>query len=67
MSTRENHIANAMREVGKELAAAAFDRLPTCMTCLYFDEQTEMCTRYNARPPARVIAYGCPDHDSLPF
>jgi hypothetical protein len=67
MSSRENHIADAMRDVGKRLAQEAFDKLPTCMTCLYFDETSETCTMFNARPPARVIAYGCPSHDPLPF
>lgn len=31
----------------------------TCLACVHFDEPSEHCKRYSARPPARVIAYGC--------
>ena len=41
----------------------------TCITCMHFIENTEHCTVFGARPPARVIAYGCPkyDNDDIPF
>lgn len=32
--------------------------------------EPEMCTKFKARPPARVIAFGCKDYedeDSIPF
>lgn len=32
--------------------------------------QPETCAKFEARPPARVIAFGCPDYedeDSIPF
>lgn len=35
-----------------------------------FKYAPETCTKYNMRPPARVIAFGCPayeDEDSIPF
>ncbi len=39
-----------------------------CLTCTYFVEHMEMCERFNARPPARIIAYGCEKHsDEIPF
>ena len=34
-------------------------RRPTCIACIHFDEPTEVCSLYQARPPARVIAKGC--------
>jgi hypothetical protein len=34
--------------------------LHSCMTCIHFKEGTEICALYEERPPARVIAYGCP-------
>lgn len=36
--------------------------IPSCMTCANFDEQKEVCDAVHPprRPPARVIAYGCP-------
>jgi hypothetical protein len=42
----------------------------SCINCLFFTEQTEICKRYNARPPARIIAMSCKDWDDkndVPF
>ncbi|WLJ71057.1 hypothetical protein [Sphingomonas phage Kimi] len=42
----------------------------SCIACDHFLEQTEQCTKYGARPPARVIAFGCPsfeDDNDIPF
>jgi hypothetical protein len=33
--------------------------VPCCLHCDRFDEKTEKCSLYNARPPARVIALSC--------
>jgi len=35
------------------------DALKTCITCSEFTEETEICKKFKARPPARVIAFGC--------
>lgn len=40
-----------------------------CITCAHWDK-SEICRLYKARPPAEVIAYGCPsyvDFDIIPF
>lgn len=48
----------------------------SCLSCMYFDEdgrksgEKEQCTAYKERPPARVIAFACPnysDADDIPF
>jgi hypothetical protein len=42
----------------------------TCLTCTLFNEKQELCNKWKSRPPARVIAYGCPDYfaeDEIPF
>lgn len=42
----------------------------TCLNCFHFIEKDENCKMYNARPPARIIAYGCKSHDdndNIPF
>lgn len=44
----------------------------TCMTCIAFDEPREICKRHpeRGRPPAKIIAYGCPEYfneDEIPF
>lgn len=36
-----------------------------CISCDHFDEPNEICAKYKARPPARVIAHGCVSWDNL--
>lgn len=56
------------------ILSALFDRLEpiyeSCLNCDNFNEKDELCKLYNKRPPARVIAYGCPlwkDAYEIPF
>lgn len=42
----------------------------SCLNCTFFTEATELCQKYNARPPARIIAFACKDYtdiDDIPF
>lgn len=42
----------------------------TCLNCQHFVEGLETCKLWNARPPARVIAFGCQSHldiEGVPF
>ena len=42
----------------------------SCINCLHFNEKEEICKLYKARPPARVIVFGCSsyaDVDEVPF
>lgn len=44
----------------------------SCLTCDFFKEKEEVCTKYNnQRPPARIIAFGCPTYaninEDIPF
>ena len=42
-------------------------RRPSCLTCEHFDEPTEGCgLGGGARPPARIIAFGCPRYLAEP-
>lgn len=48
--------------------------LKTCLNCEFFEERTELChnqtncPQYPARPPARIIAFGCDRYlDKPPF
>lgn len=33
-----------------------------CINCKHFDETTELCSKFQSRPPARVIAMSCGTH-----
>ena len=37
----------------------------SCLNCLLFNERAELCNKYNQRPPARIIAYGCKDWEDI--
>ena len=38
-----------------------------CLTCEHW-RNDEICGKWNARPPAKIIVSGCPDHtDLIPF
>lgn len=39
----------------------------SCLTCCHFNEATETCLTYQVRPPARVLAFGCPSWQREPF
>jgi hypothetical protein len=38
----------------------------SCLTCEHFEEATEVCRLAQVRPPARVIALGCPKYFEVP-
>lgn len=64
----EEVVSNIIRAVRSTLAG----ELPcsSCLSCVHFNEPTEICGVYNQRPPARVIANGCPayiDYYEVPF
>jgi len=44
-------------------------RRKCCLTCQHFDEDREGCALYDMnRPPARIVAYGCPSYlENPPF
>lgn len=49
---------------------AEIDPFQTCVTCTNFDHSKELCKLCGLRPPADVIAYGCPMYDDdteIPF
>lgn len=50
-------------EIGAEKSGAG----KTCLTCLNFDEVSEICALGGKRPPARVIVSGCKSFDPSPF
>lgn len=40
----------------------------TCITCDSWEPGKELCNRFQKRPPAKVIAFGCPAYENeIPF
>lgn len=64
MTTHSQLLDQAVRDVVRALE----ENRATCLRCINFDEITERCTLANQRPPARVIAFGCPKFaPDIPF
>ena len=56
----------ALRIVEALGALKPCDILKSCITCDHFNEPNETCKiSNNMRPPARIIAYGCPKYESI--
>lgn len=39
----------------------------TCLNCLHWEPQGELCKLANQRPPAETIVYGCAGWVDCPF
>ena len=54
--------------VGPAVFNAFMDATRTCITCDHWQANTEICGLYNARPPAKIIAFGCESYiNEIPF
>lgn len=67
-------LAAKSREAGmKDLAVIITNWLmemgmfTTCCNCAHWNDETEMCDKFNARPPAKIIVQGCGAHQEIPF
>jgi hypothetical protein len=41
--------------------------LPSCLSCEMWDNKDEACSKYQVRPPIKVIMVGCVDWTFIPF
>ena len=39
----------------------------TCLNCHHWQSETEICGKFNQRPPAKIIVSGCEEHTDVPF
>lgn len=49
----------------KAIEAAKNFPFQNCLSCTRFNEPEERCKFFNAKPPARVIAFGCHEYDDV--
>lgn len=56
-----------VKQLTKELNAQLTMLQKNCTTCEEFDNTKEVCKKFNQRPPARIIAYGCEHWYDIPF
>jgi hypothetical protein len=62
MQQRANHLI----ELQAVLITAT--KWQTCLNCIDWSKDKEICNRFNARPPAHIIVSGCQDHFAdIPF
>lgn len=62
MSINNKILRAEAKEVLVDVILGALNKLEcvkSCVNCIYFNEKIEHCTKWNARPPARTIAFGC--------
>ncbi len=55
----------------KSLIERPYDHIfQTCLSCDHWNEEKEICNKYNIRPPAPIIVFACPDYcddNHIPF
>jgi hypothetical protein len=42
----------------------------TCLNCMYWKPEQDLCGKWNAKPPAEIIVFSCPDYKDdgeIPF
>jgi len=39
----------------------------SCLQCMRWQEQKEICEKFKQRPPAKTIVNGCQFHEFIPF
>lgn len=68
MQQRDADVVAAIRQCASSLAQAIEINCRTCVRCMHFNAD-ETCTLAGARPPAKVIAFGCDSFlpDDIPF
>jgi hypothetical protein len=62
-------LAEGLQRHATSVTLALREARRTCITCYNFDDKTETCgvVKPPMRPPAHVIAFGCPKYELLPF
>lgn len=66
--TRLEEIEKLSAKITVDLSKMILRNCKTCINCDHFITINERCGLVNERPPARVIAFGCPKfEEGIPF
>jgi len=38
-----------------------------CTTCMWWNDEKEICKKFKERPPVKIIVKGCEYHELIPF
>ncbi len=63
----DSDIAKALDKLAESVVSGIVGDRRTCLSCEHFNEKNELCSLAGARPPARVIVFGCPSFEFIPF
>lgn len=65
------NLINQLRHMHSKMHGKEAEKMLTCcVNCLHFNIDSELCKIAKARPPAKIIAFGCDsfeDIDKIPF
>ena len=65
---RSETIKQLSGELCNELIKILDNNLRSCINCVNFNQEAEICGVFNARHPAKIIARGCESwNDVAPF
>jgi hypothetical protein len=65
----EAQLLERVRSAMQQVLAGEVNRV-CCLSCVNWKANAEFCNLFKARPPARIIALGCPeymDNKGIPF
>lgn len=65
MQTRKEALEELTQILCKQMINVIDINLRSCITCINFKEDVELCDIYKQRPPARIIAKGCESYSNI--
>lgn len=69
---RQEAIEKLTEELCKMIIEVLDNNFRSCINCINFNQNQEICNKYKQRPPAKIIAKACPEwsydiNDDIPF
>jgi len=68
LTPEETESLEAVFQASLKIAIDKLGLNKSCLACVNFSEETEICKLYGKRPPAAIIVSGCESFESIkPF